>query len=87
MHGAHLTEDQAKILRGLGATTVVCMTDNDRAGDEATHTIKAALPGLAVLVGWYRPHWQGKDPAELHPIRRRQMFSEALHYSKAFRGV
>jgi DNA primase len=84
MHGCHLTDDQAKLLRGLGASTVVAMTDNDKAGDEAIKQIKEAVPGMNLVVGYYRPHWREKDPGELNPLRRRQMFLDTIPFSKAF---
>jgi DNA primase len=84
LHGSRCTDDQAKILRSLGVHTVVVMTDNDRPGDEVVHQIKQTLPGITVLVGWYRPGWNAKDPGELTPHRRREMFAHPLPYHKAF---
>ena len=82
LHGSSMTVDQANLLRGLGPTTIVIMTDDDRAGDEAAHQIKSMLLGLNVMVGWYRPLWMGKDPGELDPIRRKQMFLDARRYDQ-----
>lgn len=84
LHGARLTDDQAKIIRGLGITTVVAMTDRDAAGDQAAHEIKQQLPGLSVMVGWYRPEWRGSDPGSLSGHRLRVMFLDALPWHKAW---
>lgn len=83
LHGAHMADGQAAILRSLGVHTVVTMTDNDRAGDDAVHTIKDALPMVRVLCSWYRQGW-GKDPGELTIAQRRLMFNTAVPYHRAF---
>lgn len=82
LHGARLTDDQAALIRSLGVHTVVAMTDNDDAGYEAVVSIKEQLSGIQVLVGQYRTSWNAKDPGELHPRRRRQMFLSAPPYHK-----
>lgn len=83
MYGSNLSEHQAAIVRKLGVHTVVCMTDNDRAGDKAAETIKAQLHGTMVMVGLYEDGW-GKDPGELTHDQRREMFEEAVHFSHAW---
>lgn len=87
LHGARLSEDQATLLKALGITSVVCMTDNDEAGIEATVSIKETLTGVNVFVCRYRDTWVNengrrcKDPGELTPSRRRHLYltSEPWH--------
>lgn len=83
MHGARLSPDQAKIVRRLDVQTVVCMTDNDNAGDGAAHSIKEQLRGLVVQVGIYGDGWP-KDPGELTRRQRREMFDTAVPYWDAW---
>ena len=83
----HVTGADAKPIglphtRSVRRLTPVVMTDNDRAGDEAARQIKGQLAGLSVLVGFYRPLWTGKDPGELDPLRRRQMFLDAVRFDR-----
>jgi DNA primase len=80
--GARMTEDQAKLMRSLGVRTVVVMADNDPSGFDATVSVKEALPGINVQVGWYRPGWRAKDPAQLKEQRRRQMYLSPMPYAK-----
>lgn len=82
LYGARMTEDQARILRRAGIPQVVCMTDNDPAGDNAVASIHDALPGVRVRVGMYRPGW-GKDPGELTAEQRLKMFTEHFDYRQA----
>lgn len=84
MHGARLSPDQAHIIRSLGVTSVVVMTDNDPAGDEAAHSVKEALRGVQVLVGQYRTTWDVKDVAELSTSQRRRMWLSARPYHRVW---
>lgn len=85
LFGARLSEDQRLILQRLGIHHVTCMTDNDPAGDHAVMQIKEQLrgTGIVVTVGWYRDGWP-KDPGELTPAQRRQMWQTAVPYHKAW---
>lgn len=83
MHGAQLTETQAKIIKRMGVQTVVCMTDNDSAGDSAVKSIKDRLTGVTVLVGLYEEGW-GKDPGELTRGQRQDLFKTAVPFHKAW---
>lgn len=83
LFGARLSVDQSKLIKRLGVNTVVCMTDNDGAGDAAVHSVKETLTGTTVLVGWYRDGWP-KDPGELTIKQRKLMFDTAVTYAKAW---
>lgn len=79
-YGARLTDGQAALVRKLGITSLVVMTDKDIPGREAVTQVKGALKGVSVLVGEYEPHWAGKDPGELSRTQRKQMFHTATPY-------
>lgn len=77
MLGCRLTRDQVRVLRQLGIQQVTILTDNDEAGWGAIEEIHSRLEGIAVRVGWYRPYWLSKDPAELSDPQRRKMYHSA----------
>jgi len=84
--GSRMTIDQSRLLRSLAVSSVVVMTDNDRAGREAVQQIKDALPGIVVKVGRYRSYWTCKDPGEMKQEQIRKMFHSAdnwLRYQKS----
>ena len=77
--GSHISEHQARIVRGLGATTIVSALDNDRAGQRGTHELHEQLPGVQHLVVW-RFGKKAKDVADLDPAMRRRAIRSALPY-------
>lgn len=79
-YGSRLTDGQAQLLRRLGITTLVVMTDNDQAGRDAVRSVKSVVRGVTVLVGEYEPHWSAKDPGELTKVKRKQMFHSAVPF-------
>lgn len=92
LHGCRVSPDQAKLLKQLGVTTAVVMTDNDDAGFELLNTARQDLAGMMVMVGMYRQAWvvpdrngewrMAKDPGELTAKRRRHMFLSAVPLHK-----
>ena len=79
-YGSRLTTGQAELVKKLGVTTLVVMTDNDLPGREAVLSIKKGLTGVGVYVGVYEPHWSAKDPGELSKVKRKQMYYTAVPF-------
>lgn len=86
--GSHVSDHQARILRSLGARTIVSALDNDRAGQRATHELHEALPGVQHLVVWDFGK-KAKDIAELGVPQRKSAIrsAEPYHFWRTFPGV
>tara|TARA_Y100001951_G_scaffold53663_1_gene42539 strand:- start:67 stop:285 length:219 start_codon:yes stop_codon:yes gene_type:complete len=56
---------------------MVAMTDRDEAGCEEAERLQEHF-GQRLVVAEYPKGWVGKDPADLEPWQRRQMFDSAF---------
>lgn len=82
LHGARMTRHQAQIVLRKGVRRVVCMTDNDSAGEAAIMSVREHLPGVQIAVGMYRRS-DPKDPGLMTRERRLSMYENALPFHKA----
>ena len=76
--GSKMSAHQYDLLVKIGADFMVVMTDRDEAGQKEAERLKDGF-GQRLVVGTYDKSWVGKDPADLEPWQRRQMFDSALH--------
>lgn len=76
--GASFTAGKVNKLRKLDPKILVVMTDMDTAGARASLEIESALSNSGIIV--VRAVWESdtKDPAELSPERRLEIFSRSL---------
>ena len=75
--GSRLSVVQSQLLKKLGATFMVAMTDRDKAGREAARSLEEHF-GTRMMVAQYHSSWVGKDPADLTIPQRREMLDSAL---------
>ena len=76
--GSKMSAHQYDLLIKIGADFMVVMTDRDEAGQKEAERLTEHF-GQRLLVATYNKSWVGKDPSDLDPWQRRQMFDSALH--------
>lgn len=75
IYGARISAEQVKLIGRTGATEIVCVFDQDEAGDQAYELVKEMCPDYFV----YRMSWDrdlGKDIAELDVPARLDQFEK-----------
>lgn len=82
--GSRVSDNQARIIRSLGAREIVSALDNDKAGHIGTHELHAQVTGVRHVVAW--EFGKAKDVAELSPSQRREIVRTALPYHE-WRGI
>lgn len=88
MFGSRFSAAHRKILLELGIKEVVCMTDNDEAGDHVIDEIHDMMRrDVRLSVMEYRPYWNAKDPGELTPQQRRKGYHSAVPWHQLDRSV
>ena len=80
--GSKLSMRQYDLLTKVGPDFMVVMTDRDEAGQSEAARLKEHF-GQRLMVAVYDKSWVGKDPADLEPWQRRQMFDSALQHQEA----
>lgn len=80
--GAQMSYSQSQILKALDPYSVVIMTDMDSAGSRAALTVSNAISHGKMGIINVRAKWdreEAKDPAELSPERRVEIFKEIFN--------
>lgn len=77
--GSKMSSTQRDLLDKINPDFMVVMTDRDEAGQTEAARLNEGF-GIRLMVGEYDKSWVGKDPADLEPWQRRQMFDSALQH-------
>jgi GTP-binding protein EngB required for normal cell division len=72
---------QYDLLAKIGPDFIVVMTDRDKVGQSEAERLREHF-GQQLVVAVYDKSWVGKDPADLEPWQRRQMFDSALQHQQ-----
>ena len=75
--GSKMSMHQYDLISKIHPDFMVAMTDRDEAGCEEAERLQEHF-GQRLVVAEYPKGWVGKDPADLEPWQRRQMFDSAF---------
>lgn len=80
--GSRISLGQIKLLQSLVVRTVVVMTDNDDAGKTASSQVTMALKHTGIQTKRALYLHEYKDPAEVPPDERKEMFAKCLQQGR-----